>query len=66
LYQCLAKNDAGIIFSEKSDVVVACKNELKIISFYKLIQLIVINLSLNCSQCQIWANLKIVKNERKM
>lgn len=24
-YQCLAKNDAGTIFSEKIDVVVACK-----------------------------------------
>jgi len=24
-YQCIARNDAGSIFSEKSDVVVACK-----------------------------------------
>ncbi|CAD7089933.1 unnamed protein product [Hermetia illucens] len=24
-YQCIAKNDAGTIFSEKIDVVVACK-----------------------------------------
>lgn len=30
-YQCFAKNDAGTIFSEKIDVVVACK-------FYNLIQ----------------------------
>lgn len=27
-YQCLAKNDVGVIFSEKTDVVVACKNFL--------------------------------------
>lgn len=24
-YQCMAKNDAGTIFSEKIDVIVACK-----------------------------------------
>lgn len=27
-YQCLAKNEAGIIFSNKSEVVVACKKKL--------------------------------------
>lgn len=26
-YQCLARNEAGTIFSEKSEVVVACKSQ---------------------------------------
>lgn len=40
-YQCMARNDAGTIFSEKSDVVVACKYNIYTNS--KLVRAININ-----------------------
>lgn len=36
-YQCIARNDAGTIFSEKIDVVVACKCYILLyFSYYKI------------------------------
>lgn len=38
-YQCIAKNDVGAIFSEKNNIVVACKYLSKF-TFFSLLQML--------------------------